>query len=174
MSLDKQPDQTSLSFKDLDTEANAVQLKNAESMELSTLSSLNFGGLNILEQSLNHAKDSLSKGPELKRRNGSMKDETEKEIPIISLNEVSWHDTVDDCWLVICDYVYNCTDFIHKHPGSQDVMLEYAGRDATLAFVGTGHSEYGKRLLQKLLIGELPLSERIFRTKNGIKIVDCI
>lgn len=93
-----------------------------------------------------------------------------KLLPIITLDEVAWHDTHDDCWIVVCDYVYDCTDFLKSHPGGQDVLLEYAGRDASLAFVGTGHSQTADRLLKKFLIGELPAHERIFRTPNGIKI----
>jgi cytochrome b involved in lipid metabolism len=166
-----------LCSEDSKSEENAVQLEDASSMELSTLT-LHFSGLNILEQSLRVTRGSGNNSPESTRCKGSkclcVGDDTEQKIPIISLNEVSWHDTVNDCWLVICDYVYDCTDFIYKHPGSQDVMLEYAGRDATLAFIGTGHSKHAKRLLQKLLIGELPACERIFRTQNGIKIVDFI
>lgn len=96
--------------------------------------------------------------------------EDDKHLPLITLDEVSWHDTLDDCWIVVCDYVYDCTDFLKNHPGGPDVLLEYAGRDASLAFIGTGHSKSANRLLKKFLIGELPPHERIFRTANGIKI----
>lgn len=30
---------------------------------------------------------------------------------VITLDEVSWHDTLDDCWIVIYDRVYDITDF---------------------------------------------------------------
>lgn len=30
---------------------------------------------------------------------------------VITLDEVSWHDTPDDCWIVIYDRVYDITDF---------------------------------------------------------------
>ncbi|XP_051169565.1 uncharacterized protein LOC127286940 [Leptopilina boulardi] len=96
----------------------------------------------------------------------------EEKLRSISLDEVAWHDTLDDCWLIIYDYVYDCTDFVKNHPGGQDILLEYAGRDATLAFIGTGHSKVAKQILERYLIGELPLSERIFRTPDGVRIVD--
>ncbi|XP_043470450.1 nitrate reductase [NADH]-like [Leptopilina heterotoma] len=98
--------------------------------------------------------------------------EEEENLQPISLDEVAWHDTTDDCWIVVYDYVYDCTDFVKNHPGGQDIILEYAGRDATLAFIGTGHSKVAKQNLERYLIGELPLSERIFRTPDGVKIVD--
>lgn len=42
-------------------------------------------------------------------------------------------------------------------------MLEYAGRDASLAFRGVGHSQFALLSLKKYEIGELPPGERIFR-----------
>lgn len=33
---------------------------------------------------------------------------------IISLDEVSNHDTADDCWIVLYDRVYNVTEFLDK------------------------------------------------------------
>ncbi|XP_014213456.1 cytochrome B5-like protein [Copidosoma floridanum] len=93
-------------------------------------------------------------------------------LKILTLDEVAWHDTVDDCWIVVYDYVYDVTGFVNAHPGGEDVLLEYAGRDATLAFVGTGHSKSATRIMEKYLVGELPPSERIFRTSNGIKIAN--
>lgn len=93
-----------------------------------------------------------------------------KNLRTINLNEVAWHDTVDSCWIVIQDFVYDCTDFLKSHPGGSDVILEYAGRDATLAFIGTGHSSAAIHSLKRYLIGELPVEERIFRVPNGLKI----
>lgn len=137
-------------------------------MELSTLA-LNLRALNLLDTSLRPPAKFATAGVE----SSDGKPEN-KSLPIIHLDEVAWHDTIDDCWMVICDYVYDCTRFLKNHPGGQDVLLEYAGRDATLAFIGTGHSQGAKRLLERFLIGELPVSERIFRTPNGIKVGDFV
>lgn len=92
------------------------------------------------------------------------------ELRMINLAEVAWHDTLDDCWLVIYDYVYDCTEFLKSHPGGQDILVEYAGRDATLAFIGTGHSAVARATLERYKIGELPPKERLFRTPNGLKV----
>ncbi|XP_071876226.1 uncharacterized protein isoform X2 [Bombus fervidus] len=93
-----------------------------------------------------------------------------KQLRIISLNEVAWHDTANNCWVVIHDFVYDCTELLKNHPGGSDVILEYAGRDATLPFIGTGHSSMARQSLERYLIGELPLEERIFRVSNGVKV----
>ncbi|XP_043265083.1 cytochrome b5-like isoform X2 [Colletes gigas] len=114
---------------------------------------------------LNLEKDSVSE-EELR----TAEKEKSKGFRTISLDEVAWHDTADNCWVVIYDFVYDCTDFLRNHPGGSDVILEYAGRDATLAFIGTGHSRAAKRSLERLRIGELPPEERIFRVPDGVKV----
>ncbi|OAD58596.1 Cytochrome b5 [Eufriesea mexicana] len=125
-----------------------------------------------LEEQSNESEEGSSK----LRRPKHDKEETKscskesEQLRMINLDEVAWHDTVDNCWVVIHDYVYDCTDFLKTHPGGSDVILEYAGRDATLAFIGTGHSPMAKQSLQVYLIGELPPEERIFRVPNGLKV----
>ncbi|XP_012237468.1 cytochrome b5 isoform X3 [Bombus impatiens] len=93
-----------------------------------------------------------------------------QQLRMISLDEVAWHDTANNCWIVIHDFVYDCTELLKNHPGGSDVILEYAGRDATLPFIGTGHSSMARQSLERYLIGELPLEERIFRVSNGVKV----
>lgn len=159
-----------LCSNELESNKSIVLVDASSAMERTSLS---YRALNLLDKSLSFVTNrSTSQG---KPSPESIAEKAEKsQLPIISLDEVAWHDTIDDCWLVICDYVYDCTKFVKNHPGGQDVLLEYAGRDATLAFVGSGHSQPANRLLEKFLIGELPASERIFRTANGIKIGDCV
>ena len=42
-----------------------------------------------------------------------------------------------------------------QHPGSEEIMLEHAGADATVAFESKGHSKYAEELLAKYCIGVL-------------------
>lgn len=84
----------------------------------------------------------------------------------ITLDEVSYHDTMQDCWIVLYDRVYDITDFLEMHPGGHDVLLEHAGRDATIAFIGTGHSKAAFASLKMYEIGELPSHERIYRCQG--------
>ncbi|KAA0199140.1 hypothetical protein HAZT_HAZT000066 [Hyalella azteca] len=88
--------------------------------------------------------------------------ENEPKLPEYSLNEVAQHDMMHDCWIVLYDKVYDVTDFLFEHPGGEELMMEHAGRDGTIAFRGVGHSKAALRSLQRYLIGELPSSERIF------------
>ena len=84
-------------------------------------------------------------------------------LRIITLDEVSYHCTEDDGWIVLYDKVYNMTEYIRasSHPAGNDVILEYLGYDATLAFRSVGHSKGAFRILQKFLIGHLPANERL-------------
>ncbi|KAH8298310.1 hypothetical protein KR018_001945 [Drosophila ironensis] len=92
-----------------------------------------------------------------------------EDLPEITLEEVSEHDSFDDCWIVIYDRVYDVTHFLREHPGGDDVIMDHAGRDATIAFHGTGHSRDAVNQMRNYLIGELPAPQRIFRTdKNKV------
>ncbi|XP_044752233.1 cytochrome b5-like [Coccinella septempunctata] len=98
---------------------------------------------------------------------GSRRSSTDAEI---TLEEVLCHDTRRDCWVVIYDRVYDITNFLDEHPGGGDLLLENAGRDATVAFRSAGHSRHAMQLLERYFIGELPLQERVFRKVGGFKL----
>merc|ERR1712012_398668 len=87
----------------------------------------------------------------------------ESGLEVISLEEVSYHCTIEDGWMVIFDKVYDVTEYLEsdKHPGGSDVMMEYLGYDATMAFRGVGHSKAALKTLDKFLIGILPPDERL-------------
>ena len=84
-------------------------------------------------------------------------------LDLISLEEVGFHNVREDAWLVVFDKVYEMTEYLEssRHPGGEDVILEYLGYDATLAFRGVGHSKAALRVLDKYCIGILPRDERL-------------
>jgi len=84
-------------------------------------------------------------------------------LDLISLDEVTLHNMREDAWLVVYDKVYEMTEYLEssRHPGGEDVILEYLGYDATLAFRGVGHSKGALRVLDKYCIGILPRDERL-------------
>ncbi|KAI2806500.1 Regulator of nonsense transcripts upf2 [Blomia tropicalis] len=85
-----------------------------------------------------------------------------EDLPLITLAEVSEHWMPNDCWIVVFDRVYDVTDFLDEHPGGQYIMLEHAGRDATLVFRGSRHGRDAYDMLDKYLIGILPEHERLY------------
>lgn len=84
-------------------------------------------------------------------------------LPEYNLSEVSNHCSPDDCWLVIFDRVYNVTSFLQEHPGGEYIMMEFAGRDATIPFRSTRHGKDSYQMLSNYLIGILPENERIYQ-----------
>jgi len=72
-----------------------------------------------------------------------------------TLKEVASHCTIESCWMVVFDKVYDLTDFIEYHPGGYEICMEYAGTDATNAFNEKPHTIDAVDMLEKYLIGEL-------------------
>ncbi|KAG7091170.1 hypothetical protein E1B28_010222 [Marasmius oreades] len=52
-----------------------------------------------------------------------------------SLEDVAVHNNRDSCWVIINQQVYDVTEFLPEHPGGFSIILKYAGRDATRAYV---------------------------------------
>ncbi|CAE7788650.1 CYB2 [Symbiodinium sp. CCMP2592] len=53
----------------------------------------------------------------------------------ISLEEIEKHNTKDDAWMVLFGEVLDVTKFLPIHPGGEDAIDMYLGRDATEAWV---------------------------------------
>ena len=49
----------------------------------------------------------------------------------MNLNNIKKHNSEEDCWLIINNYVYDVTLFINEHPGGKKAIMKYAGKDAT-------------------------------------------
>merc|ERR1712183_224673 len=94
---------------------------------------------------------------------GDWEEEVDPEtgLKVVSLEEVNLHCTREDGWMVIYDKVYEVTQFMNEHPGGEEVMMEYLGYDATMAFRGVGHSNDAFIILEKFCIGILPRNERL-------------
>ena len=82
-------------------------------------------------------------------------------LAFISLEEVAEHCTPWDAWTVVYDKVYDLTDYMQRHPGGAEVVMEYVGYDATIAFRGVGHSRAAFRILEKFVVGVLPHHQRL-------------
>merc|ERR1719506_2554387 len=54
-----------------------------------------------------------------------------KGVAGIPLSEVQKHTTKDSCWVILHDNVYDLTAFLADHPGGDEVILKWAGKDAT-------------------------------------------
>lgn len=57
-----------------------------------------------------------------------------------------------------------------QHPGGSDIIIEYAGRDASQAF--RGHSKLALMSLKQYEVGALPLKESIYRREGLLRYDD--
>lgn len=76
---------------------------------------------------------------------------------VISLEQLSLHNSASDCWTVIDNNLYDITKFIPMHPG-KDKILVACGKDATSDFKNAGvrgHLTKGVALLAGMKIGSL-------------------
>jgi len=84
-------------------------------------------------------------------------------LKIITLDEASYHCTKSDGWIVLYDKVYDISEYLENslHPAGEDLIIEYLGYDATMAFRSVGHSKGAFKALERYLIGILPSQERL-------------
>ena len=61
--------------------------------------------------------------------------------------------TVVNKVIQISHYIFSMV--ICQHPGGEDIILEHAGRDATIPFMEVGHSKDALAILRKYQIGML-------------------
>lgn len=61
------------------------------------------------------------------------------------------HNKKSDCWISYSGHIYNMTSYIGFHPGGDDYIIRYCGKDATEIF-NRNHSEDSRVLLQQYLL----------------------
>jgi nitrate reductase (NAD(P)H) len=66
-------------------------------------------------------------------------------------DEIKRHVTLNDCWIVIKNKVYDITPFLNKHPGGFRILLSNAGTNCTVLF--SNHSSRAKTMLAEYHIG---------------------
>lgn len=57
-------------------------------------------------------------------------------------------------WVVVKGKVYDMSKFYKSHPGGPDVIMEYAGSDATKRFEEAEHTKANQIELETYLVGE--------------------
>ena len=97
-----------------------------------------------------------------------MSDETLKQY---TWSEIQEHATRSSLWIVFENKVYDVTPFLTDHPGGEEVLLEQAAKDATIAFNDVGHSEDALERRRTYLVGELLESEHR-EPEQGETVVD--
>lgn len=71
----------------------------------------------------------------------------------LSVTEISKHNSVQDCWVIISNNVYDVTSYINLHPGGASRISSYCGGDMTQAFLSQPHSSLANQEHTMMLLG---------------------
>jgi len=80
--------------------------------------------------------------------------DSQANLPSFSMEEVSAHNNIDDCYIAIGSKVYEVTGFIDQHPGGVSKITSGCGKEMTGIFTKI-HSNKAWDLLKKFQIGVL-------------------
>ena len=81
-----------------------------------------------------------------------------KRIRIFTAEDVAVHSTAESCWVSRNGKVYDVTNFLADHPGGDDLILNYAGKDVGEIMrdpTEHDHSDSAYDMLDECLIGRL-------------------
>lgn len=121
--------------------------------------------LSLASSTLKFAASAIRLGHHSSSAQQAQQQQPSSKLAEYSLEEVSWHDSRHDCWIVLHDRIYDVTSLVNGvrwHPGGLDVIMEHAGRDCTMAFKSVGHSIDALEQTEEYLVGILPMRERIY------------
>ena len=79
-------------------------------------------------------------------------------LPLFSVEEVQQHNTEKDAWVIHCGKVYDVSDFLERHPGGRDILVDHAGQDVTAVMKQDEihkHTAFAYGWLGKYLIGRV-------------------
>ncbi|GIZ38714.1 hypothetical protein CKM354_000212000 [Cercospora kikuchii] len=81
----------------------------------------------------------------------------EASLPFISASAILAQRTANRAqqrtWIVVDDVVYDCTDFVHEHPGGNDVIESFRGEDCSWQFWRFHNQEHLKKFGESLRVG---------------------
>jgi 4-hydroxysphinganine ceramide fatty acyl 2-hydroxylase len=87
-----------------------------------------------------------------------------KRIRILTTEDVEEHATPTSCWVTRDGKVYDVTHFLSDHPGGDDLILKYAGKDVGEIMKDStehDHSDSAYNMLNDFLIGRLGADTKI-------------
>lgn len=87
-----------------------------------------------------------------------------KRIRIFTAEDVAQHASSTSCWVTRNGRVYDVTSFLADHPGGDDLILNYAGKDIGAVMkdpMEHEHSDSAYDMLEEFVVGRLGTGESI-------------
>ncbi len=80
----------------------------------------------------------------------------------ITQTDLATHNGEASCWIQIDQSVYDVTNFLDKHPGGREALLQFCGTDATRGYATKGdeqeaHSKTADGIKKTQYVGEISL-----------------
>ncbi len=72
------------------------------------------------------------------------------------------HNTSSSCWVIRGDKIYDVTSFLPDHPGGDDLILKYGGKEITEVMKDADeheHSDSAYEMMGEYVIGRLGTGE---------------
>merc|ERR1711924_454367 len=76
---------------------------------------------------------------------------------LITAADLKKHATPEDLWLLIDKKVYDVTKYQDEHPGSDSILHDVAGIDASQEFSDVGHSADAITTRETLVVGDFAM-----------------
>jgi cytochrome b involved in lipid metabolism len=104
-------------------------------------------------------KNAIASG-NINTQNTANNPDLSRSLVALSLDEISKHNSQEDCWLLINNKIYDATSYINSHPGGKSEIIPGCGKDATNLFntkgnKGSSHSSSANSLLDSFYLGNL-------------------
>jgi cytochrome b involved in lipid metabolism len=123
----------------------------------------NFGNNNLeIKKENNNSKNfneevlEEEKAKQNETNNNETNNLTQEAINYYTIQDVSQHNSKDSCWTVVRGEVFDLTQWISRHPGGPEKILNICGKDGTKAFVNKhGSQEKPESILEGFKIGKL-------------------
>ena len=87
----------------------------------------------------------------------------------ITAQYIKEHVNDSTCILVINNNVYNVTNYLTRHPGGKQILMQMNGSDATQEFTNIQHSDGAKKILEEYKIGTITTNEKSKLIKVDLK-----
>lgn len=153
------------------SEHNSFALSNYNAWRMSNPQTASDSEIALVEEpilssssSSRNSKNTKALQPKLRKADAPKSSLSEKDTePRVSLScsinreytwdEISLHNSADDCWLVAKGIVYDVTSFLSDHPAGPKSILRHGGTDATEDF--NFHSKSARAMWKPFEIGRV-------------------